>query len=772
VPLSSFCPDQPEIRYFLVSFVQKQRLSSDAVQFSSFMWIAGGVCKSSLPLSSQSYDPRLMYALCTDMIVMLGWGFIAARLTRASTLRALAEEEAQFNLKLAQQALSTQRLVVGPMAKLAAHLDMARHKKQSAPKVTTIIAATNALAAPTTPIRGSIAAANNNGGTNGSAPGTAPGTAGHSRSGAVGDEKETKPTGNEVVQLQVINEPRVLATSDIPALSSLDTLLEDEFCSRYFNSFLLREWTSENLLFYNDVRAFRSTMTEAAELIFNLYIAEHADFQVNIPSRGAASIASMVSSPRADMFDEAQGEVKRLLVLNSFPRFFESDICIDMMAEINRKAAHGRHYYDSSEGSKRSSGRGSNVAAAVTSGKQTEVGYGAEASSRHSVAATNNGQNGSNGSNTNAPGTPATQSRVGVGISSQAQAAQRLSHQKAVTSAFTRANNASGDLPESPTGGRTGAGTGTGTPNGGSDSPGPSTAVLHGMPPPQGSLSPVNSSSNGGNGSPNNTHARQRSSPVPTNEGTARGSNNHHHNFATASSLGRPSLQSSLPPNATPIVTSSTAQMDPPLMQLHAPIVTGGPASILPTSVVISPTSPKVLGSPSSSSTSTLMATTPVPPSTGGTGNGSVVIMVDRRSPSPHSRRHLMYAVQQRKKEMGGNGGGTAPGLSRHTSFDAPDNMTTISDNGTTSAMTAAAAASTTSSGAGKVGASSHATGSGVSVSTNNATMPSLPGAANEISPTAATTLSSLPTRRQSPLPLVTRSSNLNFQAIPDVSHQ
>lgn len=81
----------------------------------------------------------------------------------------------------------------------------------------------------------------------------------------------------------------------------------------------------------NDVRAFRSTMTEAAELIFNLYIADHADFQVNIPSRGTAKIASQLIAPHACMFDDAQTEVKRLLVLNSFPRFFESDICIDMM---------------------------------------------------------------------------------------------------------------------------------------------------------------------------------------------------------------------------------------------------------------------------------------------------------------------------------------------------------------------------------------------------------------------------------------------------------
>lgn len=662
VPQTGFCPPFESIRYFMVSFEPSSALNANAVQFSGLVWIAGA-------------------------IVMLGWGFIATRLTRTSTLRALAEEEAAYNRKLADQALSTQRLVVGPMAKLSAHLDMARHKKQTAPKVTTIIAATNALAAPPTPTRGSMIAA------------AVAAAAGHSRSGK-GDD--SKVAANEATPAAVVGPTsRVLTVADIPALSSLDMLLEDEFCSRYFNSFLLREWTSENLLFYNDVRAFRSTMTEAAELIFNLYIADHADFQVNIPSRGAASIAaSMGQAPRADMFDDAQGEVKRLLVLNSFPRFFESDICIDMMAEINRKAQHGRNY-DSSEGSKRSSGRGSNVGNAITSGKQQTENNGmyGEVSSRHSVAATmsvvvsGTGNNGNGNMNTG-PNTPVTQSRVGVGITSQAHAAQRLSHQKAVASAFTSS------VPESPTGARASIA----DISNGLYSHVPSSP--HSPPP----------------GSPIlNHHSRQRSSPVPPETINARLSSHHHHHTFGPTTARAP-LHTSTPHGSAP---NSTLTPEPvaPSIASSAAVITAGTTK--------SATKGLASSHSSSNSMSTITAPGTIPSADKAGGTSAVVITVDRRSPSPHSRRHLMYAVQQRKKEQGSVGG---VGISSHTSFDAPDAQTSGNDTKGPTHLTA-----------------------------NAAGMPPLPGAANE----ASFSTSHVHTRRQSPLPGATAA----FTTIPEESH-
>lgn len=66
-------------------------------------------------------------------------------LTRSQMARARAEGHSLYARRLAEQALTTQRLVVGPLAKLTAHLDMQNgqhqhHKSTTATATTATVA--------------------------------------------------------------------------------------------------------------------------------------------------------------------------------------------------------------------------------------------------------------------------------------------------------------------------------------------------------------------------------------------------------------------------------------------------------------------------------------------------------------------------------------------------------------------------------------------------------------------------------------------------------
>lgn len=113
----------------------------------------------------------------------------------------------------------------------------------------------------------------------------------------------------------------------------LEDFLQHSGRREYFAEFLVWEFSSENLTFWNGVNDFRQLpqekLPEEANKIFNQFIKEGAPMQVNVIGTRRKVIADAIEKPAgisSSLFDQAQGDIFKLMNKDTWPRFQKQDL--------------------------------------------------------------------------------------------------------------------------------------------------------------------------------------------------------------------------------------------------------------------------------------------------------------------------------------------------------------------------------------------------------------------------------------------------------------
>ncbi|GMI08839.1 hypothetical protein TrRE_jg2152 [Triparma retinervis] len=92
-----------------------------------------------------------------------------------------------------------------------------------------------------------------------------------------------------------------------------------------FNVFLKKELADENIQFWVAVNNFKKDVSqEAAKELYDKYISESAELQVNVPGKMRKEVNKLITGEGtvgADIFDGSQDEIYKLMVRDNFARF-------------------------------------------------------------------------------------------------------------------------------------------------------------------------------------------------------------------------------------------------------------------------------------------------------------------------------------------------------------------------------------------------------------------------------------------------------------------
>ncbi|CAG5131038.1 unnamed protein product, partial [Candidula unifasciata] len=117
-----------------------------------------------------------------------------------------------------------------------------------------------------------------------------------------------------------------------------DRLLEDPLGVNIFTKFLEKEFSDENMRFWQVCQRFRGLADQRqqqalAKDIFSRHIAARASDPVNVDSATRSHTEQLLDSPTSSMFDLAQNQIERLMKLDSYPRFLKSDLYKNVLTE-------------------------------------------------------------------------------------------------------------------------------------------------------------------------------------------------------------------------------------------------------------------------------------------------------------------------------------------------------------------------------------------------------------------------------------------------------
>ncbi|KAG7243380.1 hypothetical protein INR49_011837 [Caranx melampygus] len=113
-----------------------------------------------------------------------------------------------------------------------------------------------------------------------------------------------------------------------------ERLLQDPLGVRYFSEFLKKEFSEENILFWQACEYF-SHLSQRAGEIYNSFLSSKATMPVNIDSQ-AQLADDVLTSPRPDMFKTQQLQIFNLMKFDSYSRFLKSSLYQECMrAEVD-----------------------------------------------------------------------------------------------------------------------------------------------------------------------------------------------------------------------------------------------------------------------------------------------------------------------------------------------------------------------------------------------------------------------------------------------------
>uniref|UniRef100_A0A3B4XJ78 Regulator of G-protein signaling 12-like n=1 Tax=Seriola lalandi dorsalis TaxID=1841481 RepID=A0A3B4XJ78_SERLL len=121
-----------------------------------------------------------------------------------------------------------------------------------------------------------------------------------------------------------------------------ERLLQDPEGVRYFSEFLKKEFSEENILFWQACEYFshvpatdKKQLSQRAGEIYNSFLSSKATMPVNIDSQ-AQLADDVLTSPRPDMFKTQQLQIFNLMKFDSYSRFLKSSLYQECMrAEVD-----------------------------------------------------------------------------------------------------------------------------------------------------------------------------------------------------------------------------------------------------------------------------------------------------------------------------------------------------------------------------------------------------------------------------------------------------
>ncbi|XP_028832122.1 regulator of G-protein signaling 12b isoform X2 [Denticeps clupeoides] len=140
-----------------------------------------------------------------------------------------------------------------------------------------------------------------------------------------------------------------------------ERLLQDPVGVRYFSEFLKKEFSEENILFWQACEFFshvpetdKKQLSQRAREIYNSFLSSKATTPVNIDSQ-AQLADDILNAPRPDMFKEQQLQIFNLMKFDSYTRFLKSLLYQEcMLAEVEGRPLPDPYQIPSSPTSKNS----------------------------------------------------------------------------------------------------------------------------------------------------------------------------------------------------------------------------------------------------------------------------------------------------------------------------------------------------------------------------------------------------------------------------------
>ncbi|KAK5613915.1 hypothetical protein CRENBAI_014362 [Crenichthys baileyi] len=121
-----------------------------------------------------------------------------------------------------------------------------------------------------------------------------------------------------------------------------ERLLQDSVGVRYFSEFLKKEFSEENILFWQACEYFshvpatdKKQLSQRAGEIYNSFLSSKATMPVNIDSQ-AQLADDVLTSPQPDMFKTQQLQIFNLMKFDSYSRFLKSSLYLECLhAEVD-----------------------------------------------------------------------------------------------------------------------------------------------------------------------------------------------------------------------------------------------------------------------------------------------------------------------------------------------------------------------------------------------------------------------------------------------------
>ncbi|XP_051020983.1 regulator of G-protein signaling 12 isoform X2 [Acomys russatus] len=142
---------------------------------------------------------------------------------------------------------------------------------------------------------------------------------------------------------------------------SFERLLQDPVGVRYFSDFLRKEFSEENILFWQACECFshvpahdKKELSYRAREIFSKFLCSKATTPVNIDSQ-AQLADDILNAPHPDMFKEQQLQIFNLMKFDSYTRFLKSQLYQEcVLAEVEGRTLPDSQQVPSSPASKHS----------------------------------------------------------------------------------------------------------------------------------------------------------------------------------------------------------------------------------------------------------------------------------------------------------------------------------------------------------------------------------------------------------------------------------